>query len=51
MQLLVEVSTNRRSRKKENDKKGMKEGKKGNTKFFAVQIRRPIKKELNYLKL
>lgn len=25
--------------------------KEGNTKFFAVQIRRPIKKQLNYLKL
>ena len=44
MQLLVEVSTNRRNRKKENDKKGMKEGKEGNTKFFAVQIRDQLRK-------
>ena len=49
MQLLVELSTKRRSRKKEKGKKGMKEvkGEGGKHKILCSPIRRPIKKQLN----
>ena len=51
MQLLVELSTKRRSRKKEKGKKGMKEvrGKEGNTKSFAVQSEGPLRN--NWIKV
>ena len=51
MQLLVEVSTNRRSRKKENDKKRNERREGGKHKILCSPNQRPIKKELNYLKL